>query len=214
MQHVDPPIVAIGVRRRRRWRRRAASTAQADLLNFPSRGVAHGVIAPQIGSQDQPLSLGSSRRAGPTIGHYGKTGNVYCAPGPIRDYLSSADVMGGLRWGSVPGHRGRRQVQSFRGDFVSHDNALEGAHAAHWLFLDCARFGAAVLVLFGHSRGLLFESIANVEAPSALTRAAYLVTGLQHEAVVIFFVISGFLVGGAALKRIEDGQFRVALYLF
>ena len=35
----------------------------------------------------------------------------------------------------------------------------------HWPFLDLLRFGAALLVLFGHVRGLLFVSIQDVPAP-------------------------------------------------
>jgi peptidoglycan/LPS O-acetylase OafA/YrhL len=83
----------------------------------------------------------------------------------------------------------------------------------HWPFLDLIRFGAALLVLFGHARGLLFEGIARVEHPNAVVRGFYLISGLQHEGVVMFFIVSGFLVGGSAWRLIASKRFDWATYL-
>jgi peptidoglycan/LPS O-acetylase OafA/YrhL len=83
----------------------------------------------------------------------------------------------------------------------------------HWPLLDLIRFGAALLVLFGHARGLLFEGMARVEHPNALVRAFYLVSGLQHEGVVLFFVVSGFLVGGSVWRAVDAGRFNFRIYL-
>src|SRR5689334_11902743 len=89
----------------------------------------------------------------------------------------------------------------------------DGKLATHnWPFLDLLRLGSALLVLFGHTRGLLMEGIGNVEHPNALIRAFYLMTGLQHEGVVIFFVVSGFLVGGSAWQSMAAGRFNAATY--
>jgi len=96
---------------------------------------------------------------------------------------------------------------------VSSSNDRVIAPDTHWPFLDLVRFVAALLVLFGHARGLFFESIHQVVRPSVLTMAFYLVTGVQHEAVILFFVVSGFLVGGSVWTLIEQGQFRARLYL-
>lgn len=87
------------------------------------------------------------------------------------------------------------------------------AEALHWPFLDLIRFGAALLVLFGHSRGLYFESIARAPDAGPATRMFYLVTGLQHEGVILFFVVSGFLVGGSVWRNIEARRFDARLYL-
>ncbi|MBV9433736.1 MAG: acyltransferase [Hyphomicrobiales bacterium] len=75
------------------------------------------------------------------------------------------------------------------------------------------RFGAAILVLFGHARGLYFESITRVPDAGILTRLFYLFTGLHYEGVMLFFVVSGFLVGGSAWRNIEVGRFDTRLYL-
>jgi len=84
---------------------------------------------------------------------------------------------------------------------------------AHWPFLDLIRFSAAVLVLLGHARGLVLESFARVEHPNPLLRLFYLVSGLQHEGVVMFFIVSGFLVGGSVWRQIAQGRFDPGSYL-
>ncbi len=87
------------------------------------------------------------------------------------------------------------------------------ASGFHWPFLDLVRFGAALLVLFGHSRGLYFAGIAQAPDAGIATRLFYLVTGMQHEGVVLFFVVSGFLVGGSVWRNIEAKRFDARLYL-
>lgn len=83
----------------------------------------------------------------------------------------------------------------------------------HWAFLDLIRFSGALLVLFGHARGLLLEGIGNVEHPTVFIRALYFASGLQHEGVVMFFVVSGFLVGGSAWRLIAEDRFAFPPYL-
>jgi len=82
----------------------------------------------------------------------------------------------------------------------------------HYPFLDLIRFSAALLVLFGHARGLLLEGIGNVQSPNPPVRAFYLLTGLQHEGVVLFFVVSGFLIGGSAWRMMQQGRFDLRIY--
>jgi hypothetical protein len=62
--------------------------------------------------------------------------------------------------------------------------------------LDCLRGLAALLVVVEHLRAFLFVPFPQVVSPGVITKAFYLVTGLGHQAVMIFFVLSGFLVGG------------------
>jgi peptidoglycan/LPS O-acetylase OafA/YrhL len=81
-----------------------------------------------------------------------------------------------------------------------------------WPFLDFIRFSAALLVMFGHVRSLFFESIYKVEGAGVATKAFYVVSGVHHEAVILFFVVSGFLIGGRAWELIEQGRFDLGRY--
>jgi peptidoglycan/LPS O-acetylase OafA/YrhL len=108
-------------------------------------------------------------------------------------------------------HHARTEPQPARQAAAAASDAA--ASASHWPFLDLVRFGAALLVLFGHSRGLYFAGIAQVPDAGVATRLFYLVTGMQHEGVVLFFVVSGFLVGGSVWRNIEAGRFDARLYL-
>lgn len=71
-------------------------------------------------------------------------------------------------------------------------------------FLDFSRWFAALLVVVNHARALTLADFSTAGASATagpFMRALYLFTGLGHEAVVVFFVISGFLVGGSTLER-------------
>lgn len=83
----------------------------------------------------------------------------------------------------------------------------------HHPFLDALRFAAALLVSLGHIRALWFTPLRDLGETSIPVKLFYLATGVQYEAVVVFFVLSGYLVGGTAWRRIEDGTFRPADYL-
>lgn len=92
---------------------------------------------------------------------------------------------------------------------------LEGSgnERRHWPFLDMVRSGSALLVVLGHARGHYFPEFAQLQTPSPVTKAFYLLTGLQHEGVVLFFLVSGFLVGGAAAQAMSSGLFQPLRYL-
>jgi peptidoglycan/LPS O-acetylase OafA/YrhL len=83
----------------------------------------------------------------------------------------------------------------------------------HFPFLDIVRTVATLLVMFGHVRWFYFEGIANVASPGVLTNAFYFVTGLHLEGVVLFFVISGFLVGGPLYQSMATGRFDAWRYV-
>jgi len=68
-------------------------------------------------------------------------------------------------------------------------------------FLNLVRWLAAFLVVIGHARHLIFVEYDHVFAPNLLIKALYFLTSLGHQAVMVFFVISGFLVGGLTLRR-------------
>jgi peptidoglycan/LPS O-acetylase OafA/YrhL len=77
---------------------------------------------------------------------------------------------------------------------------IDPATSAH---LDMIRGAAALAVLIGHLRGLFFVDYRNLAHPSAVTALLYAGTSLGHQAVMVFFVLSGFLVGGSVITSVE-----------
>ena len=72
--------------------------------------------------------------------------------------------------------------------------------------LDCLRGGAALLVCLEHLRAFLFVPYEQLKSPNLLAKGFYFVTGLGHQAVMIFFVLSGFLVGGSVITAHQNGK--------
>lgn len=91
---------------------------------------------------------------------------------------------------------------------------LPSAEGARLLWLDLLRFLAAFAVVVVHARGHSFVEFGSLpaEQKTKLVFALYAITRIGSEAVTVFFVLSGFLVGGKALERIIRGQFRVGDY--
>jgi peptidoglycan/LPS O-acetylase OafA/YrhL len=73
--------------------------------------------------------------------------------------------------------------------------------SAHIRHLDMLRGCAAILVLATHLRAYLFVDFGTLAAPGILARCFYAITGLGSEAVIVFFALSGYLVGGQALNQ-------------
>jgi peptidoglycan/LPS O-acetylase OafA/YrhL len=66
--------------------------------------------------------------------------------------------------------------------------------------IDMLRGLAAFLVLCSHLRAYTFTNFSSLTSPGLFTKIFYGATGLGHQAVIIFFAMSGFLVGGKALN--------------
>ena len=92
------------------------------------------------------------------------------------------------------------------------------------IWLDVMRGLAALVVFIGHARVVLLGSIAVATGIAAVpqsggaaanggvvTRAAE-VTSFGHEAVIVFFVMSGFLVGGGAVRAWRAGRWSAENY--
>ena len=73
---------------------------------------------------------------------------------------------------------------------------MTNRHSAH---LNMIRGLAAILVLVGHVRGLFLVDYPELREHKRLLLPFFAVTGLGHQAVMIFFVLSGFLIGGGVL---------------
>ncbi len=69
--------------------------------------------------------------------------------------------------------------------------------------LDTLRALAAFLVLFSHWRALLFIDFPEIASHKLrmLLAVPYVLTGAGHQAVIIFFVLSGFLIGSSVWRK-------------
>jgi peptidoglycan/LPS O-acetylase OafA/YrhL len=79
--------------------------------------------------------------------------------------------------------------------------------------LDALRGFAAFCVLLNHFRDALFVDYEAIARHNPLTAAAYLVSGLGHQSVIVFFVLSGYLVGGSVLRSVRTGSWSWRAYL-
>lgn len=66
--------------------------------------------------------------------------------------------------------------------------------------LDVIRAIAAWAVMWGHLRVLFFARFSELEHPSWWVKTLYFFTGFGHQAVVVFFVLSGFLISSSVFK--------------
>ena len=80
-------------------------------------------------------------------------------------------------------------------------------------FLDLLRFFAALLVMLNHLRVEQFAPYGEVQAGSKVFKTLFFcVTRIGFESVLLFFVLSGFLVGGMSVERALRGQFAPGKY--
>jgi len=78
--------------------------------------------------------------------------------------------------------------------------------------LDLSRWIAAFIVLATHLHELLLSPYEQVEQQNLLVAGFYFVSCLGREAVMVFFVLSGFLIGGKNLARANSGSFDFSSY--
>jgi peptidoglycan/LPS O-acetylase OafA/YrhL len=85
---------------------------------------------------------------------------------------------------------------------------------SHYAWVDWARFAAAFAVLLTHARASVFVNWVDLPAENRTLLAyfLYMISRYGHEAVIVFFVLSGYLVGGKLIERVRHGSFDVARY--
>lgn len=81
--------------------------------------------------------------------------------------------------------------------------------------IDFVRWLSAFMVMVGHARNPLLLGFGQLSAEqrSPVVAAWYFVTGFHAEAVLVFFVLSGYLVGGLSSARIAQGSYNATNYL-
>lgn len=85
----------------------------------------------------------------------------------------------------------------------------------HCYWLDWSRFAAAFLVVACHARGYNWQAWGDLDPAGRnwLSWLFFAATRPGLEAVVIFFVLSGFLVGGRVWERLADRTFDIREYI-
>jgi peptidoglycan/LPS O-acetylase OafA/YrhL len=84
--------------------------------------------------------------------------------------------------------------------------------SARFVHLDMLRGLAALGVVLGHARGFIVVQYSVAHSDSFAVQLFYFMTGLGHQCVMAFFALSGYLVGGQALRHILAGQFCCSQY--
>jgi peptidoglycan/LPS O-acetylase OafA/YrhL len=82
-----------------------------------------------------------------------------------------------------------------------------------FVHLDMARGLAALAVLLGHLRSFVFLSYGELGSRGPIDTMVWLVTGFGHQAVTIFFVLSGFFITRSILTDDRGGEFSWPMYL-
>ena len=72
---------------------------------------------------------------------------------------------------------------------------------ARFVHLDALRAFSAALVVAEHLRSFLFRDYPQLVHPSIFFKFFYFITGMGHQAVMIFFVLSGYFVAGSVFER-------------
>lgn len=70
-----------------------------------------------------------------------------------------------------------------------------------------------MLVMSGHLRALFFVGFTEVERPNMAVKGLYLLTSLGHQAVVVFFVLSGWLISASVVRAVANGKWHWRVYL-
>jgi len=79
--------------------------------------------------------------------------------------------------------------------------------------LDLIRGVSALAVMVGHVRGLFFVDFPFLANKSLLYLVLYAVTGFGHQAVMIFFVLSGYFIGTSVIDSVSGQRWSWRVYL-
>ncbi len=95
-----------------------------------------------------------------------------------------------------------------------HGTPITVQSAKKWYpLLDVLRGPAALLVFVGHWRNLFFKDFQEVASPGLLMKMFYVFTGAGHQAVMLFFVLSGCVIAHVIYGLHERGKWSWPSYL-
>jgi peptidoglycan/LPS O-acetylase OafA/YrhL len=80
------------------------------------------------------------------------------------------------------------------------------------VLLDALRGVAAFLVLIEHWRNAFFVDFMNIHQLRGVMAPLYVLSGAGHQAVIVFFVLSGYLITGTVMRSIQRNTWSWARY--
>lgn len=96
---------------------------------------------------------------------------------------------------------------------ISQGRGTPAEHLYAAVHMDAMRGLAALAVVAFHIRYNFFVIFDEIASPSWMGRAFYAATSFGHDAVVAFFVLSGFLISGSILKDVRGNRWTWSRYL-
>ncbi len=91
--------------------------------------------------------------------------------------------------------------------------AVSFQHTTSSVLLDLIRGLAAILVLISHWKILFFVDYPKILSHRLIFAVPYVLAGAGHQAVLIFFVLSGYLISGSIFRSLERGTWHWRTYL-
>lgn len=88
--------------------------------------------------------------------------------------------------------------------FIFQADRQPGDDDWHSIVISVARGLAALIVAAAHLRAEMYPGLRTLSDPSLWFQGFAFVTGFAHQAVLVFFVVSGWLVGGSLLNKIDQ----------
>ena len=79
--------------------------------------------------------------------------------------------------------------------------------------LDALRGLAAISVMYAHWWDAFYASYSNLPSRNPILAAAYCYSAFGHAWVIVFFVLSGYLVGGSVLRAMKNRNWSWRAYL-
>jgi peptidoglycan/LPS O-acetylase OafA/YrhL len=91
--------------------------------------------------------------------------------------------------------------------------SVPGRAASSLMHLNLLRGLAAFAVLFSHLRSFVFVPYGELDSHWPLNSAVWLATGFGHQAVMVFFVLSGFFISKSIIEDYQANRFTWQVYL-
>lgn len=88
--------------------------------------------------------------------------------------------------------------------FILLQKSIQSPDCNHSILISMLRGLAAIQVTAAHLRAQVYPGLKGLEDPTLWYQALAFFTGFAHQAVVVFFLLSGWLVGGSLLNKLHE----------